>query len=150
MNYKDFLNAKVVNKNNEEGVVLAFDKEHVVVKYSNDEKTYNPDVAFKTGFLFFENKQLQQLISDDLSIKEEIAKQAEEAQKESERKDLARRKKVNEEYKKLSIKNNILLSLFGADFEYPPFKDFEKKYKHLIVKKRTILDSYNWHGGYYW
>ena len=36
---KEYGIKKVVNKNNELGVVLSFDNEHIIVKYPNDEKT---------------------------------------------------------------------------------------------------------------
>jgi len=132
MNYNDFLNKQVVNKNNELGVVLSFDNKYIIVKYPNDEKTYNPDVAFKTGFLAFKNKSLKRLIDQDLLDKDIAAKKKEEELAENHRKYQARRKKVNETYKRMYEKNGMLLALFGEDFVYPPIKEFEKKYKHLI------------------
>lgn len=59
MNYNDFLNKQIINKNNETGVVLSFDKEHIVIKYSADVKMYSSDIAFRTGFLTFKNKNLK-------------------------------------------------------------------------------------------
>lgn len=156
MNYNDFLNKQVVNKNNELGVVLSFDNEHIIVKYPNDEKTYNPDIAFKTGFLAFKNKSLKRLIDQDLLDKDIAAKKKEEELAENHRKYLARRKKVNETYKRMYAKNRMLLALFGKDFIYPPIKEFEKKYKHLIdrsTKYQTVFTgSYGYYGTpwYYW
>lgn len=156
MNYNDFLNKQVVNKYNELGVVLSFDNEHIIVKYPNDEKTYNPDIAFKTGFLAFKNKSLKRLIDQDLLDKDIAAKKKEEELAENHRKHLARRKKVNETYKRMHAKNRMLLTLFGKDFIYPPIKEFEKKYKHLIdrsTKYPTVFTgSYGYYGTpwYYW
>ena len=48
---KEYGIKKVVNKNNEVGVVLSFDNDHIIVKYPNDEKTYKPDIALKQVFL---------------------------------------------------------------------------------------------------
>ena len=132
MNYNDFLNKQVANKNKQVGVVLSFDNEHIIVKYPNDEKTYHPDIAFKTGFLTFKNKSLKRIIDQDLLDKDIATKKKEEELAENCRKYLIRRNKVNETYKRMYIKNRMLLALFGKDFIYPPMKEFEKKYKHLI------------------
>ena len=47
MNKEQFLNKEIINKNNERGLVVSFDDEHIVIKYENEERTYCPDVAFK-------------------------------------------------------------------------------------------------------
>lgn len=150
MNYNDFLNKQIINKNNETGVVLSFDKEHIVIKYSADVKMYSSDIAFRTGFLTFKNKNLKKLIEQDLLEKDIAAKKKEEEQAENHRKYLARRKKVNETYKRMCAKNRMLLALFGRDFIYPPLKEFEKKYKHLIDKssKYRYLSSCYFLGHY--
>lgn len=134
MNYKNFLNKQVVNKNNEVGVVLSFDSDHIVIKYLSDEKTYYPDTAFKSGFLTFKSKRLKQLIDQDLLNKEIANKKKEKELAEKHKKYNTKRTTVNKIYKRLCAKNRILLALFGNDFIYPPLEEFEKKYKELINK----------------
>ena len=145
MNYSDFLNQQVINKNNETGIVLSFDKEHVVIKYQSSEKVYNSDIAFKSGFLTFTDERLNNLVTQDLVNKEEISQRQEEEIAKNHQSYLLRRKKVNETYLRLCQKNRMLLSLFGTDFIYPPLKEFEKKYKLLINKRHhysSILTDY--------
>ncbi len=79
-------------RNNELCVVLSFDNEHIIVKYPNDEKIYNHDIAFKTGLLAFKNKSLKRLIDQDLLDKDIGAKKKEELA-ENHEKYLTRRKK---------------------------------------------------------
>ena len=135
MNKEQFLNKEIINKNNERGLVVSFDDEHIVIKYENEERTYCPDVAFKNKFLSFLDSTLNILIEEDLNQKEEQRLQHEKEVADNHRKVVNRSKKINELYKKISAKNNTLQSLFGRDFQYPPFIEFEKKYRCYITRR---------------
>ena len=135
MNKEQFLNKEIINKNNEKGLVVFFDDEHIVIKYETEEKTYFPEVAFKTKFLSFLDTTLNFLIEEDLKVKEEDRAQREKQVAENHRKSVVRTKKINELYKKISAKNSALQSLFGRDFQYPPFIEFEKKYRCYITRR---------------
>ena len=132
MNKEQFLNKEIINKNNEKGVVIFFDDEHIVVKYQNEEKTYNPTVAFKNKFLSFLDKSLNLLIDKELFNKEESKVQQEQVAQNNHKIAINRYKKINEHYKKIARKYSIMQSLFGSDFRYPPFFEFLKKYKYYI------------------
>ena len=132
MNKEQFLNKEIVNKNNEKGVVIFFDDEHIVVKYQNEEKTYNPTVAFKNKYLSFLDNSLNLLIDKNLLNKEESKLQYEQTAKNNHKIAINRYKKINEHYKKISSKNRVMQALFGSDFKYPPFYAFVKKYKNYI------------------
>ena len=135
MNKEQFLNKEIINKNNEKGLVVFFDDEHIVIKYQTEEKTYFPEVAFKKKFLSFLDSTLNILIEEDLNQKEEQRLQHEKDVADNHRKVVNRSKKINELYKKISAKNNTLQSLFGRDFQYPPFIEFEKKYRCYITRR---------------
>ncbi len=145
MNYNLFLNKQIINKNNETGIVLSFDKDHIVIKYPLNTKTYNSDVSFRTGFLSFKNKDLKQLIDQSLFNQNIEAKKKEQEIIEVNKKYFARRKKVNETYKRLCKKNKMLLALFGRDFIYPPLKEFEKKYKYLIDHESKTVHYFSYY-----
>ena len=132
MNYNDFLNQPILNKNQESGLVLSFDENHIVIQYPSTKKIYHPDVAFKNHFLVFENHDLQRLIEQDQSEKEAASKKKEAQVAENNRKYLAKRRRVNLKYSELCRKNRLLLILLGCDFVYPPLKRFEKKYQSYI------------------
>ena len=154
MNYCDFLNKQIINKNGDTGVVLSFDKDHIVVKYPFGEKTYSSEVTFKVGFLTFKNKNLQRLIDQELINQEEATKKKEEEISENHKKYLLKRKRVNLTYARLCKKYNMLLFLFGRDFIYPPLEEFEKKYKHFIDRRIRFgyPTSYSFDGSieYHW
>ena len=126
MNKEQFLNKEIINKNNEKGLVVFFDDDHIIIKYQTEEKTYFPEVAFKNKFLSFLDSALNILIEEDLNQKEEQRLQREKEVADNHRKVVNRSKKINELYKKISAKNNALQSLFGRDFQYPPFIEFER------------------------
>ena len=138
MNKEQFLNKEIINKNNERGLVVSFDNERIVIKYENKEITYCPDVAFKNEFLSFLDSSLNLLINEDLSIKEELKLQHEKEAEDNHKTVINRSKKINKLYKKISAKNATLQSLFGRDFKYPPFIEFEKKYKRYITRRNNI------------
>ncbi len=135
INYHDFLNQRIISKNGEVGIVTSFDEDRIVVMYQAGAKAYRSEVAFKTGFLSFQSETLKREIDLDLLAKERAAKKKEEEIAENHRKYLARRKEANEIYKATWQKNRVLLSLFGADFVYPPLKEIEKRYGNLLDKK---------------
>ena len=133
MNYSNFINKQIINKNNQIGTVISFDKEHIVIKYDSSEKTYNPDIALKNGFLTFIDDELNQLIKEDLDHKEIIIKEKEEIKKSNNQKCTARRKQIRKMFKDLYKKYKLLQSLFGYDFIYPPYEEFKKKYKYMFT-----------------
>lgn len=135
MNKEQFLNKEIINKNNERGLVVSFDDEHIVIKYENEEITYCPDVAFKNKYLSFLDCSLNLLINEDLSFKEELKFQHEKEAENNRRIVINRSKKINDLYKKISAKNTTLQSLFGRDFQYPPLIEFEKKYRCYITRR---------------
>ena len=57
---------------------------------------------------------------------------------------------------RMHAKSRMLLALFGKDLIYPPMKEFEKKYKHLIDRSAkypaVFTGSYGYYGApwYYW
>ena len=132
MDYTLFINKEIINKNNIKGIVISFDKEHIVIRYESDEKTYNPDIAFKSKFLSFVDDSLNTLIEENLFNKEQEQIQKEVTAKDNRRKAVNRTKKVREMYTKLERKNRMMMSLFGRDFLYPPYIEFKKKYIGLI------------------
>ena len=139
MNYNKFLNQPVMNKAGEKGIVVAFDKDHIVVKYENSERTYSTDITFKNKFIFFFDDELQKTIDDSVKKKENELQRKEQEFADNHKRVVALSKKVNSRYQQLSKKNNILLHLFGKDFVYPPYQMFVKKYKYIIIDKKKSL-----------
>lgn len=137
MNYQDFINQMVINQNKESGVVIAFDIEHIIIQYENITKTYNGDIAFKTGFLKFINPKYQQIISEYLLNQESLNKKKEEIANNNQERCIKRHHKIDETYQMLKKKNKVLLYLFGSDFIYPPYQEFKKKYKQQISQKEN-------------
>lgn len=134
MNYESLIDEQIMNKNGQVGVIASFSEERITVRFGNEEKTYDTRIAFKNGFLSFPNKELNNtflmyinlLDRKEAKLKQDIDKN---------RKDyLKKREMVNEAYRRLYRKNEVLLFLFGKDFVYPPFKRFVKKYYLLIEK----------------
>ncbi len=137
MNYKQFLNKKIINKNNENGVVTFIDAEHIKVKYLEKETTYNLEISFKNKYLTIVDSKFQSLIEEDLLSKENKRLQKEKLIEDNNKIVIKRNKTINQQYRKLSKKNRELCSLFGRDFEYPPYKRFKKRYKYLIREPRA-------------
>ncbi len=142
MNKEQFLNKEIINKNNDVGVVISFDDEHIVVKYQNEEKTYCPDVAFKNKYLSFLDDSLNYLVDKELLNKEESEQLHEKVAQNNHKIAVNRLKKINELYKKMSMKNQVMKCLFGGDFQYPPFIEFVKKYKYYIDLRSDIRYPY--------
>src|SRR5574344_1024760 len=101
MNYNDFINQPIFHQNNERGVVASFDEDYIVIKYPSNEKTYKPDVAFRTGFLRFENQELQNVIEKCLQDEDALAEEAKEKQEKTAREVMVWRNAVNEQYSEL-------------------------------------------------
>ena len=132
MNYKQFLNKKVISKNNEQGVVTKFDDEHISIKYLDKEITYNFEISLKNKFLIFADANLQSLIDKYLLNEEDKKLQKEKLFEDNNKIAIKRNKTITEQHKKLFQKYKELCFLFGKDFIYPPYKEFVKKYRYLI------------------
>ena len=118
MNYNNFLNKQIITKDNNLGIVISFDNEHIVIKLNNLIKTYNPDIAFKTKYLTFKNPKYQKLIDIDLIEKDiAIAKSKQEIE-EIRKQHFHRLKSINQTYRRMFIKARKLKMLFGGDYDY--------------------------------
>ena len=147
--YQKLINQKVINLNNEEGIVISIDDNYVEIQYKDEKKTYKCDIAFKR-FLKFIDSSLNELIKNDICAKEEITKQKEQQLAGIEKFHKDRTKMVNKCYVELLQKVKYLKQLFGSDFVYPPLKEFEKKYKYFINKpQRPSLHTYDYWYDYY-
>lgn len=147
MDKQHFMNKEIINKNNEKGIVVSFDDTYIVIKYQNEEKTYNPNIAFKNGFLSFIDKDLNNLLMEDVKNEEDKKIKEEELAVNNRKKTVARIKKLREVYWDLSFKNRRLKKLFGSDFVYPPLVEFIKKHKKYFVdikKERKYVRCYYW------
>lgn len=133
--YKKFVNKPIINQNNENGLVLLFDLDRIVIQYASTEKAYSPKVAFNTGFLRFIDKNLQQWVMQSLIDQDMAVKKEKEEIAEDKRKYLAKKKEARKEYLRMYIKYGYLLRLFGTDFIYPPFVKMKKKYEKYSGKK---------------
>ena len=127
MNNEKFLNQEIINKNNERGLVTFFDDDHIVIKYPNCDKIYCPEIAFKNDFLAFLDNSLNLLIKKDLTIKENLRLQHQKEAEENYLISVEKQKEIYKAYREIDAKNDFLLSLFGEDFEYPPYIEFVKK-----------------------
>ena len=136
MNYNQFLNKEVINKNNQKGVVVSIDSQYLVVKYQNEEKTYNPDIAFKNKFITFIDDNLNHFIEGELMDKEKTNSYNQELVDAIHKSVVTKNKRILDYYDKISEKNGVLQYLFGGDFLYPPFVNFVKKYYQVIGNKR--------------
>ena len=134
MSYEDFINKKVINSDNQEGIIISIDNEYITINYSDTIKIYNKEIAFKNNFLKLVEDNLNQVIEDDLNNKDKIKSLEKEKIEKCNKVAKDRNNRINEIYQKLLKKNYILKQLFGSDFIYPPLKEFEKKYKLLITK----------------
>lgn len=139
MNYEAYINQKVTNYKGQKGYIVSFDQERVTVQLDNEQIIYKPDIAFKNKALVFDDDRLNQLMSSGLEHQEQ---EAEEYKKKIE--------KINKEAIKINVmssekfielrrKDSILKSLFGKDFDYPPFVALKKKFPHS--KQRDAFDS---------
>lgn len=132
MNYKQFINQVTINSNNERGVVSSFDDEHIVIRYENNEKTYNQETAFSKKFLRFENNILNQIIKNDINKRNIQEMKNQQIINRNEKAARKRNRRILEEYEFISSKNKTLQRLFGKDFLYPPYLEFVKKNRLLI------------------
>ena len=137
MDYQRFINQKVINKNNEIGTVVSFNKERITVSFRSKETAFNPEVAFANRFLSFEDEKLNQLIADEILKKKE---ETNKAQKTAHKVAIDRYKKVNARFQMLKRKDYVLKQLFGKDFLYPPFEEFKKQY-YLIIEEEDWIAS---------
>ena len=142
VNYSEFINQRIINKNGESGEVVFFSEDHITVRYPTGEKTYNPEVAMKNGFLLFADEKYQQLYNDELENKEMLKKNREEVVRKIDADRPTKIKRVNKLNEQYEQKIRILRGLFGSDFVYPPYVEFLKKYKELITKKLDIFHCY--------
>ena len=142
MDYSVLINKTIRNKNGQEGIVVAFNNEHIVVRYSNVEKTYNPDVAFKNGFLCFVDEPLNKLMFEETADKENKRLQREQEFENNNKAAVKRVNQINKTYKTLLKKSRMMQSLFGSDFEYPPLVEFIKKYRLFINKEKGLFDNH--------
>ena len=134
MNYENFINKKVINSDNQEGIIISIDDEYITIRYSDTIKTYNKEIAFKNNFLKIVESDLNQVIKDDLENKDNIKSLEKERVDKCNKIAKDRNNRINEIYQKMLKKNYILKQLFGSDFIYHPLKEFEKKYKLSITK----------------
>ena len=136
MNYNQLINKEVINKNNQKGVVVSINPQYLVVKYQNEEKTYNPDIAFKSKFITFTDDNLNRLIEGDLSDKAKADNYNQELIEAIHKSVITKNKRILDYFDKISEKNGVLQVLFGGDFLYPPYTNFIKKYYHIIGNRR--------------
>ena len=134
MNAQLFLNQTVINKNNERGIVVDCNDDHIIIKYKDISKTYSFDAVFKNHFLSFIDCSLNSLIDEYLSKKDEELTTHKKLIADNNAYAIKRNKEIIEKYKKLHEKELILKELFGYDFVYPPFSQFKKEYKKYIIR----------------
>ena len=139
MNYEIFINQKVTNYKGQKGYIVSFDQERVTVQLDNEQVIYKPDIAFKNKALVFDDECLNQLMSSGLEHQEQEL----EAHKKKIEKINEEAIKINamssKKFLELRTKDRILKSLFGDDFDYPPFIALKKKFPHS--KQRTWFES---------
>ena len=129
MDFKEFIGKEVLNKNNERGQTVSFDEERIIVRFNNVEKIFNPKVAFTSHFLTFVDDKLNRQFNEEFVEKEkETTKRREDMYQLA----ITRHKRVNQLYRTLKSKDQILKFLFGPDFIYPPLKTLEKQYRAII------------------
>ena len=135
MNNQSFIDKEVVNKHGQRGTVIAFDEQRIVVKYPGEEKSYNPDVAFKNKFLSFVDESLNCSIDEDIQAKEKRRQELSDLDKAI----LQQYKRIHEERARLESKNRTMRRLFGDDFVYPPYVEFVKKYGCYTIPKKPVF-----------
>ena len=139
MNYETYINQKVTNYKGQKGYIVSFDQERVTVQLDNEQVIYKPDIAFKNKALVFDDERLNQLMSSGLEHQEQEI----EAHKKKIEKINEEAIKINsmssKKFLELRTKDRILKSLFGDDFDYPPFIALKKKFPHS--KQRTSFEN---------
>ena len=140
LNHEKCLNKYIINKNNERGVLVSMDDEHIVIKYLDREETYSTSIAFKSGYISFIDARLQECVMNDIVDKADKEKAKEEIIIKNNKAYLERFKKINQTYKRLCEKNSVMLTLFGSDFIYPTLKEFENRYRLLIDRSHKYKD----------
>lgn len=135
---------------------LFINKDNVVIAYPSGIKTYKQALAFKNNFLKFKDENLNSLINEDQTNLQIEIKQKEESLIKAQVDYKNRAKVINRRYKELKSKQYMLRQLFGGDFDYPPYKEFKKKYNHIIVDEdkmwiKRIFSHCCWRPGHhYW
>ena len=150
VNYNAFIGSKIINKNGEQGEVVSFTKDRIVIAYPGGEKTYNPEVAIRNGFLSFVDEELSRQYSEELNNKDKAKKEQEEIAKRIDADRPIKIQRVNKLNQQYVEKIRVLQALFGDDFIYPPYVEFVKKYKELIKVKKSIFEEFSdyWRFGY--
>jgi hypothetical protein len=142
MNYNQFINQEVINSNNETGIVIRFDDEHITIKYQNGEKTYNRYIAFKNKFLMFKTDFLNKEIDEDLLLKDLIDEEQKKLEQLKQEKYKNKVQKVKNCFNKYYYKEKALKNLFGSDYEYKPFADYKKRFKKYYDDKGVIFHDW--------
>ena len=142
LNNNEFFKAKIINKNGESGEVVSMDEDHIIIAYLGGEKTYNPDVAIRNGFLSFVDASLQARYSEYLMNKDKALKEKEEMKKKVDADRAVKIKRVNKINKQYERKMCVLQTLFGSDFIYPPYVKFIKNYKDLITRPEDFYRKF--------
>ncbi len=127
-----FINAEVITKTNEKGIITFFDGDNIRVKFENGEKTYKVYLAFKNGFISLIDKSLNEAILGIVNERAVNSRMRKDEAAKNQKIAVKRNEVINKKYSELKQKDHILKCLFGNDFEYPPFKEFKKKYKNYI------------------
>ena len=70
MNYLEFLNKEVINKENEKGVVVSFDDINIKIRYFDKEKIYSTKISLKNKYLRFLDEKLNNIIEEEFKEKE--------------------------------------------------------------------------------
>jgi len=150
VNYNAFIGSKIINKNGEQGEVVSFTKDRIVIAYLGGEKTYNPEVAIRNGFLSFVDEELSRLYNEELNNKDIVKKEQEEIARKIDAERPIKIQRVNKLNQQYIEKIRVLQALFGDDFIYPPYVEFIKKYKELIKIKKSIFEEFSdyWRFGY--
>ena len=146
MDYQQFIGKEVLNKNQQRGQTVSFDKDRITVRFINGDKIFNPTVAFSNHFLTFLDDTLNHLVNEEFVKKE---KQIIENRQKAHKKAIDRYKRVNALYQKLKKKDQMLKALFGRDFIYPPFKELEKQYRLVINRDDDWLSKWIRKENYY-
>ena len=129
IDFKEYLNAEVINIDNVKGSVVLIDEHYVSIRYSDKTKKYNTEVTFRNNYLRFIDEKLNGVIK--LFLREiDEQKQSEETAKKKHRDKVV---KMTLHYRKLALKNERMKRIFGMDFIYPPYQDFVNKNRDLIV-----------------
>ena len=131
INYKDYLNQEIINK-----------------EYTKCEKTYSSEISLKSGFIAFKDPLLQRQIQLAFQEQEEERKKKQEENALENEKFLASVREINETYKKLIEKAEILRGMFGNDFKYPPLVEFEKKHQQILNKRNKYRGLLSYRYGY--